>query len=341
MNRMGTVNWPRCVGLFLVLTVSSLAAEPVDTVQRLSGFRQLDVSRLLAGEILTERGAMMDFPNGISAQSCFAVARPAAEVARRIQFWDPTPHPELKVLAFHAVPVPGRPDDFAQLQFTAPLKPVRWLLEKTLATTPTKSALNVSRSEAADLGRTLAVAATPQRVADCWAQLLAARVVAFQQQQWVGVTPYEMAGPATAPGTQLRSLLAEQTGIAVEFAPVLRQTGLAGEAVAAPAEPFYYWSWFEANRHATVALGAVYRVPAGECYQVADVQYYVSNDYYTAVTLYEIWPVPGGALVWRVDLFAAPMLAFTKGVERLAYEVLMVQDIKQETRCMLSDLKAN
>ena len=46
-----------------------------------------------------------------------------------------------------------------------------------------------------------------------------------------------------------------------------------------------------------------------------------------------------GALVWRVDLFAAPMLEYTKGMERLAYEVLMVQDIKQETRCMIDDLK--
>ena len=37
-----------------------------------------DLVRLLAGEILTARGTLMDFPNGISAQSCFAVALPAA-----------------------------------------------------------------------------------------------------------------------------------------------------------------------------------------------------------------------------------------------------------------------
>lgn len=323
------------MGFWLALALSSLAAGPVDTVQRLSGFGHIDVSRLLAGEVLSERGALMDFPNGISAQTCFAVAVPAAEVAQRLQVWDPTPHPELKVSAFHAVSVPGRPEDFALLQLTAPLKPVRWLVEKTLATTPAKSALNLSRAEAAGL----AAAANPQRVTDSWVKLLAARAAAFQQHVWAGVGPYEMAGKPTSPALQLRGLLGDQSTIAAEFAPVLRQAGLLGHATDPPLVPFYYWSLFEANHHATVNLGAVYRLAAGERWQVADVEYYVSGDYYTAVTLYEIWPVAGGALVWRVDLFAAPMLEYTKGMERLAYEVLMVQDIKQETRCMIEDLK--
>jgi len=324
------------VGLWLAWIVSSSAAEPADTVQRLGGFRHIDVPRLLAGEILTERGTLMDFPNGISAQTCFAVPLPAAEVARQLQVWDPTPHAELKVLAFHAVPGPGRPDDFAQLQLASPQKPVRWLLEKTLATTPTKSVLNLTRAEAV----AMAAATNPQRVAAGWARLLADRVVAFQQQGWAGIAPYEVAGPATSPVTQLRALLRDQAAVATEFAPVLRKSGLLGAAADATLVPFYYWSWFEANHHATVNLGVVYRLAEGERQQVADVEYYVSGDYYTAVTLYEIWPVPGGALVWRVDLFAAPMLEYTKGIERLAYEILMVQDIKQETRCMRDDLKA-
>ena len=323
-----------CMGLWLAWTLHSWAGEPVDTVQRLSGFGQVNVARLLAGEVLTARGALMDFPDGISAQTCFAVAVPAADVAQRLQVWDPTPHPELKVSAFHAVSVPGRPEDFALLQLTAPLKPVRWLVEKTLATTPAKSALNMSRAEAAGLA-----AANPQHVTDSWAKLLAARATAFQQQGWAGVGPYELAGKATSPALQLRGLLGDQSALAAEFAPVLRQAGLLGHTPDPPPVPFYYWSLFEANHHATLNLGAVYRLADGVRWQVADVEYYVSGDYYTAVTLYEIWPVAGGALVWRVDLFAAPMLEYTKGMERLAYEVLMVQDIKQETRCMIDDLK--
>ena len=120
---------------------------------------------------------------------------------------------------------------------------------------------------------------------------------------------------------------------------MLRKSGLLGDAVDPPVPPFYYWSLFEANHHAIVNLGVAYRVADGDRYQVADVEYYVSGDYYVSVTLYEVWPVAGGALVWRVDLFAAPMLEYTKGMERLAYEVMMVQEIKQETRCLRDDLK--
>ena len=335
MNR----KWWASFGLLWAL--SSWAGEPVETIQRLSGFRQLDIAQLLAGDIRSERGTLMDFPNGISAQTCFAVPLPAAEVARRLSSWNPQPHPELKMRAFQVLPVPCQPADFAALQFDSPLRPIRWLLEKTLATTPTKSSLNLSGAEATEWGRSLAGSQDPQRLATGWAKLLAARATAVQQQGWAGVLPYEVADKAASPVAQLRALLRDQAEVAMEFAPVLRTAGLlaGGPADGAPL-PIYYWSWFEANHHATVNLGVVYQIAAGARYQIADVEYYVSGDYYAALSLYEVWPVAGGAVVWRVDLFAAPMLEYTKGVERLAYEVLMVQEIKMETRCLLNDLKA-
>jgi len=319
-------HWWLCFGL--LWTLSGIAGEPVATVQRLSGFRQVDVVRLLTGEVLTERGPLMDFPNGISAQTCFAVNLPAAEVARRLQGWSPAPHPELKVSVFHILPVSCRVEDFSQLQLNSALKPVRWLVGKTVA----KSGLNLSRAEATEL-------ASSANVTAGWVKMLAARVTAFQQHGWDGIAPYEVAGKATSPVKQLRALLRDQAEIAMEFSPVLRKSGLLAGVVDAPVVPVYYWSWFEANHHATLNLGAAYRVEDEARWQVADVEYYVSGDYYTAVTLYEIWPVTGGTLVWRVDLFAAPMLVYTKGIERLAYEVMMVHEIKQETRCMIQDLK--
>lgn len=322
------------IGVSLLWTLSSLAAEPLDMIQRLGGFRTVDLARLFAGEILTERGALMDFPNGISAQTCFAVASPPAEVVQRLQVWDPTPHAELKVLAFQVLPAPCHPENFARLQFDSPLRSVRWLLEKTLATSAMKSVLNLSQREVAGLTRS----PNPQRVATGWAQVLADRAATFQLQGWGGIAPYELAGPATSPVTQLRALLHDQAEIAMEFAPVLRTSGLLSGAADPALAPVYYWSWFEANHHSVLSLGAVYQHAEGAHYQLADVEYYVSSDYYTALTLYEIWPVAGGTLVWRVDLFSAPMLAYTKGVERLAYEVLMVQEIKQETQLMRDDL---
>ena len=91
--------------------------------------------------------------------------------------------------------------------------------------------------------------------------------------------------------------------------------------------------------------GTVYLLPVNDHYQLADIGYYVSGNYYTSITLYEVWPIQSGdktgSLVWRGDYFAAPTLAFTKGTERIAYGALMLQDIKKEIRFFQDDLKAS
>jgi hypothetical protein len=329
------------------LATTGLAGEPSDPVaalKRFSDFQQLDLTRLLAGEIATERGALMDFPNGISAQACFVMAGPPAEAARRLRVWDPSPHEALKVYSFHPLPVPCTAKDFQALNFQTNSKPIRWLFDKTVATTPTKSDLNLTRAEAAALAGGIQKQSDARVAADCWSKLLAARAAAFQQKGVAGMVPYEMAGAMMAPAVQLRTMLREEAGVGLEFVPILRKIGLFGNAPDAALPAFYYWSLFDADHHAVLNLGAVYQLAVGEHYQLADIEYYESAELYTAIALYEIWPIQiggqPGALVWRGDYVTAPMLAFTKGTERLAYGVLMVQEIKKEIRCLLDEAKS-
>ena len=133
-------------------------------------------------------------------------------------------------------------------------------------------------------------------------------------------------------------MLQEQARITREFAPLLQRAGLLSRGTEVPPlTPYYYWSMFEADHHATLNLGAVYQLDLGDHYQLLDLEYYVSGNYYTAATLFEIWPVRDGdktgSLVWRGDFFAAPLLRFTKGMERIAYGAIMIQEIKKEIRC--------
>jgi hypothetical protein len=169
------------------------------------------------------------------------------------------------------------------------------------------------------------------------------RASQFQQKGLAGMLPYDVSFSPVSPLAQLRAMLLEQVELTREFAPILKHIGLLGNEPARSSTPFYYWTLFEADHHATFALGAVYLLGMSDHYQLADVQYYVSNDYYTSTTLYEVWPIrvddKTSALVWRGDFFAAPMLAFTKGTERIAYGTLMLQDIKKETRCFQESLK--
>jgi hypothetical protein len=340
----------RLVGFFSVVLSFALSQaagagppNPVEIIKNFSDFQQIDVVRLLNGDILSERGSLMDFPNGISAQTCFAVPLSAEEAAKRLQLWDPSPHAELKVYAFHPLHMPCELADFQPLDFNNGQKPVRWLVAKMVASTPEKSELNLTRDEAREFAGCLPKRADLPKVSGCWAGLLLSRASAFQQRGLAGVLPYEVAGESVSPAEQLRTMLREQLAVSHEFLPILKKIGLAGNAAEPSLTPFYYWSLFDADYHGTMSLGAVYLLAVGDHFQLVDLEYYVSGNYYTSATLYEVWPVQAGgksgALVWRGDFFAAPMLRFTKGTERIAYGVLMLQDIKKEIRCIEDEAK--
>ena len=330
-------------GCFLSVAAVPEASDPVETIKSYSDFGTIDLGRVLNGEVFSERGSLMNFPNGISVQTLYTMARPADEAARHLQLFDPSPYPELKVFAFHALHIPCEPADFQALNFRSRQNPVRWLLEKTVATTPAKSELNLTRDEARQLVGCLPKQADPQKVSECWAGLLLARAFSFQQKGLAGTLPYEVAGESVSPSDQLRSMLLEQISISHEFLPILKGIGLLGKDTLPSLTPFYYWTLFDADYHGTISLGAVYMMPVGNHFQLIDLEYYVNASYYTSATLYEVWPVQGHgrseALVWRGDFFAAPTLRFTKGTERIAYGALMLQDIKKEIHCMQDEAK--
>jgi hypothetical protein len=234
--------------------------------------------------------------------------------------------------------------DFQRLDFKSRQYPIRWLLDKTVAATSANPELNLTQEEAKRLLSCLPKRTEPQTVAGCWANILFNRATEFQQKGLADVPPYETAGQSVSPVDQLRKMLLESPDVVHEFSPILKQMGLlVKEAASPPATPFDYWTFFEAEHHGTLSLGAVYLLPVTDHFQLADVGYYVSGNYYTSITFYEIWPIQvgekSGALVWRGDYFAAPTLAFTKGTERIAYGALMLQDIKKEIRCFQDDLK--
>jgi hypothetical protein len=284
------------LALFLVVGLSGFlfevapahTEEPVERIKKFSDFQQIDLNRLLAGDVLSERGSLMEFPNGISVQTCFAMTLSAAETAKRLQSWDPSPHQDLKVYAFHPLPVPCELADFHQLDFKSREYPVRWLLDKTAATTGAKSELNLTREEANALAGCSQKRPNPQKLSECWSKLLLDRASRFQKAGLAGVPPYELTRSTVSPIAQLRTMLLEQLAVASEFQPILKKIGLLGKETKPSITPFYYWTLFDANHHGTISLGAVYALPVETHYQVVDLEYYVSGDYYTSATLYEI-----------------------------------------------------
>jgi hypothetical protein len=288
----------------------------------------------------------MDFPNGISSQLIFAVPTSPAETVKRLQSWDPTRCPSLKVYASHDLNDPGEPTQFNSLsRYLDPEnRPIRWLWDQTLATTGLSSDLNLTQIEALELNRCIGKDANAQTIGACWGNLLSARASGFQRNGFNSSLHYEFDVEAVNPTSHLRALLQEQILVSREFAPLLQGVGfVTGGAATSPIRPSYYWRLFQADHRATLSLGAVYILQVDDHYQLLDIEYYVSGTYYTSATLYEIWPIQDGgrtgSLVWCNVMCSAPTLRFAAGIERLASGVILNLEFKKFIRCFQDSIK--
>lgn len=338
----------RRLKIFLILgvccticeTIPALASDPLAGLKQFGDFPKIDIKRLLEGEILSQRGPLMNFKNGISSQLIFAVPTSPAETVKRLQSWDPTRCPPLKVYATHKLNDPAELKQFNSLylQLDPGKHPIKWLWDQTLATTAHSSDLNLTQIEALELTRCVGKDAQAKTIGACWGNLLFARASGFQRNGFNSALHYEFDVESVNPTSHLRSLLQEQDLISREFAPLLQRAGvMGGGTVMSPIRPSYYWRLYQADHRATLSLGAVYALPVGDHYQLLDIEYYVSGTYYTSATLYEIWPIQDGgrtgSLVWCKVMCSAPMLRFAAGIERLASGVILTLEFKKCIRC--------
>ncbi|MGB9082086.1 MAG: hypothetical protein WCD00_12375 [Desulfuromonadaceae bacterium] len=344
----------RCLKIFLILgiccaiceTIPALASDPLVELKQFSDFSKIDIKRLLGGEILTQRGPLMEFPNGISSQLCFAVPSSPAETVKRLQSWDPTRCQSLKVYASHDLNDPGELKQFNSLypHLDPGKRPIKWLWDQTLATTANSSDLNLTQIEALELVRCVGKDANAKTIGACWGNLLFARLSGFQRNGFNSALHYEFDVEPVDPTSHLRSLLQEQILVTREFALLLQGAGVVGGGAGMPTiRPSYYWRLFQADHRATLSLGAVYVLQVGDRYQLLDIEYYVSGTYYTSATLYEIWPIQDGgrtgSLVWCNVMCSAPTLRFAAGIERLASGVILTLEFKKCIRCFQDSLK--
>ena len=327
-------------------TIPAQGSDPLAVMKQLGDFSKIDIKRMLDGEILTQRGPLMNFPNGISSQLYFAVPTSPAETVKRLQSWDPTRCPSLKVYASHELNDPGELKQFNSLYlyFNPANRPIRWLWDQTLATTASSSDLNLTQIEALELTRCVGKAANAKTIGACWGNILFARASGFQRNGFNSALHYEFDVESVNPTSHIRSLLQEQILISREFAPLLQRVGLLeGGAVTSPIRPSYYWRLFQADHRATLSLGAIYALQVDDHYQLLDIEYYVSGTYYTSATLYEILPIQDGgrtgSLVWCNVMCSAPMLRFAAGIERLASGVILNLEFKKCIRCFQDSIK--
>ena len=304
----------------LLLAVSAnLRADPVGELAAFSAFTKVDLAQLASGDAKTTRGPAMSTPRYLGVQSCWVAPGSPKQTAEAIRSWNPTQHPELKILLH------GNGSDFSRLQQAPDNGVVRALVS---ATTSKSTSLQISRDEATRLPTSGSTMAGP--VADFWSTVLRKRAAAGP----FGQPACDYTGQQIRAGDEINGLLRQQPPIQKQFPGLI---GGKGEQ---------YWELTDIESKGVLSLGTSYsRSGANGTMQAADVLYYASGGFYVGVTLYEMWPVEVGGkpstLVWRGDMTSAAEIGDLRGIERLGAESMMLKDVSRAVRLFRRDTSGN
>jgi len=319
------------------------AADPVVELESFSRIENVDLSKLVDGEIAAQRGALMEFPRGLSVEACFVVKRTPAETMEQMRTWDASPHEDLKLYFHKAIQSPAKMEDFQEMKLERALPAFRWLVEKTAAISSDRNALQISRKDLTKASEWLGKGRAPaEGAAQFWKKLLLTKTIDFQEKGLKGDFTYDFENEPIWVENELQSLLAESPVVEKRFHSFLSQTPLVKGAPFPAAS--YDWELLDISGHAAFNLGAFYmkEIEPGH-YQGLDCTYYSSSGIYASFTLIEVWPVQiAGApasLVWEEDVVSAPSLATVHGVERMASGKVMLQEFKESLRYFCEDIQ--
>ena len=166
---------------------------------------------------------------------------------------------------------------------------------------------------------------------DGWISVLDNKIQIYFRGGW-----QEIPGVPSGPGklvdfdNELQYVLRENGPVRDEFRRVLTGLAYGGRDEKEKIVVNDYWMLMEVDHSPAVALGCgVMRSGSGGRWEVADMQYYASNGYYGAISIYGIWPYgEGKSLVCRIDGVLTDPGQLAQATARLIGESLFMREVK-------------
>jgi hypothetical protein len=319
------------VSLFACFTVHT-HADGVSDLRSLSVFRDADLNRLGAGDVLAGRGPTMSFNRGLAVETAYVVRAPVPRTVGLHQQWDPSRHPELKVFLQGQVPARPSPANFERLAAAPANGSVNAFANATLSIAADPAKLQVSAAEAklpqgaGETGKGL-----NGGVVQFWSRVLAQRAQAFASGGIAAVPAFEGSNGPVRPGEDAQRLLAENGKVRQQFGPVLERSGRGGTT----------WRLFDVDGQAAVSLSAFSSVSLNDGALAEDATYYSSGGFYVLLTFLRFWPVTinnePATLVWRVDMISSPAFSELRGIERVGSGAAFMREIQRSVKAFLRD----
>ena len=320
---------------FAVLFAISAQAGPAEELTRFSGLSNPDINAVVGGKVITERGSGAQ-GRDLSVEALFFLPMPPDKSADFVQRWTGTKYPDLQTYMHSSMSGQPSPADFRKLASAPNIAPVKVLVDNTVKLDPPKPQLHVNQEEAQRAPHNASADKMSPEVANFWAGLLANRARLFVSSGLSGQPPYFFNGEKVQVSGEVSRLLKSRGKWQSQFSDLLSASGYQNSG----SRFSLFWTMFDADRQAALALGGSFAKPAGGgAWQGLDLQYYASSGHYALVTLYQFWPLQNGTLVWEGDLVSAPGLGTLHGVERLASSGVMVKRIEKSINHMKEDAR--
>ena len=280
------------------------AADAKTGIEAWTAFSGAELSASQSGEVQMKSNPSMNFDRGLSAQAIYVVDAKVESAVRALTSLDPTRYPELEVFQQRTFRTEADAR-FSELKIDPKAAPFDRLLGEMVA----PRNLQLANDERGRLPRQKMASAAQE----FWAKALRDRWVRFAQE---GVT---MPVGKFDARSEIRSLLREEPKVAAHFGVLLQPLTSAAGGAAPPASS-YYWDISKTEGIANFELGAVFERTEEDRRQIADVTYYSSSGYITAVSLFEFIPLTGRAtpqtLVWHGTLLSSAEVAGAFGLKR-------------------------
>jgi hypothetical protein len=330
----------RTLFALILFSAGNAYGDAVSDLRGVSVFKDADLNRLANGEILAQRGPQLGLSRGIVIESAFVIHAPVPQAAAGLEQFNPARHSELRTYLQVDIGSSPSPNDFQKLSSAPNNSSVKAFVSATESLPGDSSKLQLSKQEVrlyqpgGDKGN------VPPSVVAFWSQVLTQRAKEFLSSGLSGLAPYETGGSSLKPGEELSRLVREDGKVRSQFSSLIESTPLgAGHGSLSPS---LYWTLFEGDNEAAVALGASYGKSVGDGWQGADIQYYASGDLNVGVVFYQMWPITingsQATLVWRSDLISSSSIGELRGVERMGSGSALLREIQKNVRALLKDM---
>jgi hypothetical protein len=332
---------PLCVGVCFSPFALAFGAGALEQIRASSKLPGVELEKLKRGEIIDARGPLGSFPRGVYIETCYFIRAPLQIVGDKLVHWDTSKHPELDVAVLREYNSPASPNVFDPLALTSSKTTDKWLIDQTtqMLASGKPGELFVTANEAA--AAHLSNQSTPDqrdtKVNDFWKKILASRDRAVATGGLSALPHFFASNIDISPRGEFDGLMKLAPKISTHFQPLLATKPLAGGEFAAD-EVVPYWQQTRVRGHTTLHGGFV-AARKMKSWQVVDCTYFTSDTYFMSVTLYELFPIDNGTLIWQIDFVSAPFRSYLGGADRFFAGKEIVKETAKTIRLFRADVE--